>query len=219
MNDPSSEEFFTVHLESGVKMHDRPFSPASERNREPIIEVLRKILPPKAQSLFEVGSGTGQHAAFMAPYFPFLKWVTSDLPMHHAGIRSWTDGIANIDGPLDFELGRTSLPQGRFDVLYSANVLHIISLKFVELLIAELGQPDVLAPQADVIFYGPFKYGGEFTSASNEDFDRNFLKAVSTESGIRDFETVDHFMRASGFTLVSDVLMPANNQLLHFQRR
>jgi SAM-dependent methyltransferase len=125
---------------------NKPFAAACERNQQPILEVLRRIIRPSDRLLLEVGSGTGQHAAFMAPYFPQLLWQTSDRPQHHAGIRAWlADSPAtNLQPPVAYEIGRDTFPVAdngaSFDVVFSANTLHIMPWRCVERLIADLGE-------------------------------------------------------------------------------
>ncbi|MEO6030595.1 MAG: DUF938 domain-containing protein, partial [Burkholderiaceae bacterium] len=165
----------------------KPYSPASERNRDVILEVLRERLPERA-SVLEVGSGTGQHAVHFAAALPQLIWQTSDRADNLAGIREWLAHAAlpNTPPPLEFDVNGV-WPQARYDALFSANTLHIMSWAEVERLLS--GLPRLLQPQARVIIYGPFNYQGRFTSDSNAAFDAS-LRADHPQRGIRDFEAV-----------------------------
>lgn len=193
-------------------MSDKPYSPASERNREPILAVLRQHFADR-RSVLEIGSGTGQHAVHFAAGLPHLDWQASDQPEYLDGIRAWLDETAlpNTPAPLELNVRQAYWPARRYDAVYSANTLHIMSWAEVERLFARL--PEVLVADAKLVIYGPFNYGGRFTSDSNAAFDVS-LKAQAPHRGIRDFEAVDALARAIGFALLEDRAMPANNRCL-----
>lgn len=194
---------------------DKPFSAACERNREPILAVLRSHFADRRRVL-EVGSGTGQHAVHFAAALPLLVWQTSDRPEWLPGIRLWLTeaGLPNTPPPIELDV-RGPWPGERFDAVFSANTLHIMGWPEVEALFA--GLPAVLADDARLTIYGPFNYGGCFTSASNAAFDAG-LRADDPKRGIRDFEAVDALARGIGFELVEDLAMPANNRCLSWRR-
>lgn len=195
----------------------KPFSPSCERNKIPILKVLQSILPDKPLRLFEIGSGTGQHAVYMAPFFPQLRWVMSDMEDKHAGMRRWLEdeAVPNIEGPVVFELGKDSFPEGKFDVVFTANTFHIMAWDKVNNLIKLCGEH--LESSSLFIVYGPFNYGGRFTSESNQAFDQK-LRAERASMGIRDQELLCDAMAVSGFILQEDIAMPANNRCLIFQK-
>lgn len=195
-------------------MH-KPYSPACERNRAPILAHLQKRFAQATQVL-EIGSGTGQHAVHFAAALPQLRWQTSDLAPNLPGIRAWLDeaGLPNTPAPLELDVQRP-LPEGPWDAVFSANTLHIMGWPEVQRLFA--GLPAVLAPGAVVTVYGPFKYGGAHTSPSNAGFDLS-LRADDARRGIRDFEAVDLLARGAGLRLLEDAEMPANNRCLSWQR-
>ncbi len=195
---------------------DKPFAPACERNREPILSVLRRWFADRRRVL-EIGSGTGQHAAYFAAALPQLQWQASDREEHLPGIRQWLDEAAlpNTPPPLALDVAQGPWPQACFDAAFSANTLHIMGWPEVEACFAGLG--DVLADDAVLTVYGPFNYGGDYTSASNREFDA-WLKARDPRSGIRDFEAVDALARGIGLTLAEDAAMPANNRCLVWTR-
>ena len=194
-----------------------PDAPATSRNRDPILAVLRQRFAMRMRVL-EIGSGTGQHAVHFARALPHLKWHTSDLPENHPGIRAWLAEAAlpNVIAPIALDMGRPETwPYTRHDAVFSANTLHIASWPQVESLFANL--PRVLAAKATLVFYGPFNIGGGFTSPSNADFDL-WLKAQDPNSGIRDLEAVQALAGRAGLAFVEDIPMPANNRCLVFEK-
>ena len=194
----------------------KPFSQACENNKGPILEVLKTVFN-KTKSVLEVGSGTGQHSVFFAEQLPHLQWYTSDRHINHEGINLWLKeaNLTNLHGPLELDLNY-AWPVNNVDAIYTANTFHIVSWQLVEQFFK--GVSTHLVSQGVVCIYGPFKYQGQFTSASNEEFDR-FLTQRDPFSGIRDFEAIEQLATQAGLTLISDTAMPANNQLLVFKRQ
>jgi len=193
-----------------------PSSPACERNRDPILAVLREQFADRTQVL-EIGSGTGQHAGYFAAALPHLRWQATERQEH---LPNLVTGIAaaelrNTPEPVALDVNDAVWPAGRYDALFSANTLHIMSWPEVKRLFAKSGT--VLAGDARIVIYGPFNYGGQFTSASNAAFDA-WLKAQAPHRGIRDFEAVDALARGAGFFLEADIAMPANNRCLAWSR-
>ena len=203
-------------------MIDKPHSPACERNREPILAVLRTHFADRRQVL-EIGSGTGQHAVHFAAAMRWLTWQCSDRAAYLPGIRLWLDeaGLANTPAPVELDVAVGTWPRAgegkiRFDAAFSANTLHIMGWPEVEALFAGLGT--ALADGATLVMYGPFNIGGAYASDSNRDFDAS-LRARDPRMGIRDVEAVDALARAIGLQLVDDIAMPANNRCLVWQCR
>lgn len=202
---------------------EKTCAPACERNRAPILGVLRGHFGDR-QRVLEIGSGTGQHAVHFAAAMPWLSWQCSDLAERLPGIRAWLDeaGLPNTPPPLPLDLSDAGWSRplmdrpARFDAAFSANVLHIVAWPLVEAMFS--GLDAVLAEDATVAVYGPFNYRGEWTSDSNREFDA-WLQARDPRSGIRDFEAVDALARAVGLRLVDDAAMPANNRTLVWRRR
>ena len=194
---------------------DKPYAPACERNREPILAVLRECFADR-RDVLEVGSGTGQHAVHFAAAMPWLSWQCSDRAEHLAGIRLWLDeaGLPNTPAPIELDVSG-AWARRRFDAVFSANTLHIMGWPEVQQFFE--GVDAVLATDGVLAAYGPFNYGGEYTSDSNREFDA-WLKARDPRSGIRDFEAVDALAREIGLTLMDDVAMPANNRTLVWRR-
>lgn len=193
----------------------KPYADACDRNREPILEVLRQHFADR-RSVLEIGSGTGQHAVHFAAALPWLTWQTSDVDSNLPGIRMWLEesGLSNLPPPIPLDV-TGAWPGGRFDAVFTANTLHIMSWPEVCALFASL--PQVLTGEALLAVYGPFNYDGRFTSESNASFDV-WLKQRSAHSGIRDFAAVDELARSIGFSLVEDRPMPANNRTLVWRR-
>lgn len=196
-------------------MMDKPYAPACDRNRDPILAVLREHLPPRAHVL-EIGSGTGQHAVHFAAALPQATWQASDRPDRLPGIRTWLDEAAlpNTPAPLALDVNG-DWPARRFDAIFTANTLHIMGWSDIVRLFERL--PSALADDALLVVYGPFNYGRRFTSDSNAAFDAR-LKAERPQQGIRDFEAVDALARAAALTLVADLAMPANNRCIVWRR-
>mgnify|MGYP003668576719 CR=1 FL=1 len=192
-------------------MTDRPFAPACERNKEPILSVLREHFADRKHVL-EIGSGTGQHAVHFAAHLPHLVWQTSDRAENLPGVVSWLSHARLPNTPPPLQLDVTGdWPSRRFDAVFSANTLHIMSWPEVETFFARLA--DVLAPDAVLAIYGPFRYGGRHTSDSNAAFEAS-LKAAVPHRAIRDFEAVDALAQDLDLKLVQDHAMPANNRCL-----
>lgn len=198
----------------------KPHSPSCDRNRDPILAVLREHFAGRRRVL-EIGSGTGQHAVYFAAAMPWLSWQCSDRAEYLPGIALWLDeaGLPNTPPAVGLDVAWPRWPgEGeapRFDAAFSANSLHIMGWSQVEAFFAGLGR--VLAADATVVVYGPFNYRGEFSSDSNREFD-GWLKARDPQSGVRDFEAVDALAAAIGLRLVADRAMPANNRCLVWRR-
>ena len=194
----------------------KPSSEACERNREPILAILRRVFADRRHVL-EIGSGTGQHAAYFAPALPHLTWQPSDRAEYLPGIRLWreeaqTPGLAE---PIELDVDRP-FPSLKADAVFSANTCHIMSWPQVERMFAAVG---ALLPAAGVLaLYGPFHYGGKPTSPSNAEFDA-WLRSRDPASGVRNFEEVRALAFRHGLALEEDNAMPANNRLLVFRKR
>lgn len=196
-------------------MEDKPHAPSCDRNRDPILAVLRHHFAEVA-SVLEVGSGTGQHAVYFALKMTWLDWQTSDREENLPGIGQWLEEamlpntpppiILDVDGPW---------PTQRYNAVFTANTLHIMGWDSVQAFFRGVGQ--VLGPRGSLVVYGPFNYEGRYTSESNREFD-GWLKARDPQSAIRDFEAVDALAREQGLLLIDDVAMPANNRCLVWRK-
>ena len=188
---------------------------ACERNKGPILEVLRTELPG-AHRVLEVGSGTGQHAVHFARHLPQLEWQPSEVPALLGPLRErlQLEGTANLAPPLALDV-TAQWPAGPFDAVFTANTLHIMGLPAVHDFFRGVGRS--LGPRGVLCVYGPINYRGAYTSPSNAQFDA-WLKQRDPASGIRDFEALDQLARAAGLTLRADHAMPANNRTLVWRR-
>ena len=202
--------------ESFEKMAAAGFSSACERNKKPILDILRTFLSD-GNSVLEVGSGTGQHTVYFGGDFPRVRWQPSDTGEYLPGlqIRLKNEAPKNVLAAVDLDVRMDPWPVDSFDVVFSANTLHFMS----EHCVAEFfrGVDQVLQSQGYLLVYGPFNYGGEFSSVSNADFD-GWLRSSDPERGIRDFEWVCELAELRGLRLLQDFKMPANNQALLWRK-
>lgn len=191
----------------------KAFSAACERNREPILQQLQGYCRQPGR-LLELGSGTGQHALYFSQALPHISWTPSDLDINQQHIKDWSEaGPENLLQPLIISV-TDAIWFGPWDHIFTANTAHIISWSKVQDLLA--GAARELAG-GHLFLYGPFKYEGKYTSASNAEFDA-WLKQRDPESGIRDFEAVVDYALSNGLRLVADHSMPSNNQMLVFSK-
>ena len=189
------------------------YSRAADNNKAAILSVLTPYLS-EGDHVLEIGSGSGQHAIHMTGALPQIQWQPSDraitLALLSANIREY--GTPNVQQPIELDLANPplALPEG-VQCVYAANVMHIVSEPLGATLIKLAAQS--LLKDGYLVLYGPYRYGGEFTTESNKDFD-GWLKDRDSASGVRDFEWVDKLANESGLTLIMDHSMPANNQCL-----
>jgi Protein of unknown function (DUF938) len=188
-------------------------SEACERNKGPILAILASACA-NARKVLEIGSGTGQHAVHFAAHLPHLLWQPSDTGAYLAGLRERIagEGTPNLLPALELDVRDQPWQLECVDAIFTANTLHIMGWAAVRDLFRGVG---AVAP-ALLCIYGPFRYGGKYTSASNADFDR-YLRTRDPESGIRNFEDVNTLSGEHGLHLLADHAMPANNQLIIWQ--
>lgn len=193
-------------------MHKKLFSESCEQNKAPILEVLQDVFRDR-NAVLEVGSGTGQHAAYFAKHLKHLDWQPSDLAENLSSIQAWVTetGIDNLKDPIELDVMSESWALPMVDTLFTANSLHIMSWAMVEQFFIRV--TEVLSPSGKLLIYGPFSYAGSHTSLSNARFDQ-YLKQQNPLSGVRDFNEVHALARQQGLSLVKDYAMPANNRCL-----
>jgi cyclopropane fatty-acyl-phospholipid synthase-like methyltransferase len=193
-----------------------PFSEACERNKGPILEVLRIALADRTQVL-EIGSGTGQHAVHFAAHLAHLTWHPTEQLAYLPDLASRVklEGGRNLRQPTVLDVKQTIWPLRNVDAVFSANTLHIMGWREVEAMFR--GVDAVLSPHGLVCVYGPFRYDGRYTSASNRDFDE-MLKERDPLSGLRDLTQLCALAERHALRLRIDHDLPANNRLLEFVR-
>lgn len=192
-------------------------SEACERNKDPILAVLRTEFATR-RSVLEIGSGTGQHAVYFAAHLPQLSWQPTEMPPlpEVLGEHIRQANLPNLRAPLALDVRQLPWPATAVDAVFSANTLHIMSWDAVGHFFRGVGA--AMTRGGVLCVYGPFRYGGQHTSASNADFDV-WLKSRDPNSAVRDFEAVDALARAQHLQLTADHAMPANNRTLVWQRR
>ena len=191
---------------------DKYHAESTIRNRNPILGILKKEIEG-SKKLLEIGSGTGQHAAYFSKKMPQILWQTSDRSMNHESIIYWIKryNLKNLLLPLDIEIGVNEKNINViFDCVFSSNTSHIMSLENVKRLFALVGK--VLNKNGKFFLYGPFKINLEFTTKSNEDFHEK-LKAENKLMGLRDIEELDKFATENNMQNHAFYEMPANNYL------
>ena len=191
-------------------------SPAAERNKQPILEVLQRVLPA-AGIVLEVASGTGQHVVHFAQSLPKLSWQPSepDGRLRAAIAARIADAaLANVRPPLALDVLEKPWPLARVDAIVCINMIHIAPWAAALALFAEAGR--LLHARAPLVLYGPYRRGGH-TAPSNEAFDAS-LRSRNPEWGVRDLDEVERVASGSGFALQETVDMPANNLTVVFQR-
>jgi hypothetical protein len=198
-----------------MRIHDKPYSPACDENKAPILAVLAPLFDD-VRSVLEIGSGTGQHAVHFAAAMPQLTWQCSDQPAQLPGIRLWLAeaGLPNTPAPLALDVDGP-WPESEFDAAFSANTVHIMSLPQVERMFR--GVARLLPSGAPFVLYGPFSDGGKHTSDSNAQF-HLYLRQRDPASGVRDLEYLRRVAAAAGLTLADDIPMPVNNRTLVWRR-
>lgn len=201
---------------------DLPFSPAADRNKEPILQALRQLLPASA-SVLEIASGTGQHAHHFASSCPGWTWQPTDATDAAAlqAIDARCRGLANVLPAQRFDVGEQPWPlaaaQGPpYSAVYCANMLHIAPWSTCPALMR--GAANHLIASGLLLLYGPFRIDGVPTAPSNEAFDAD-LKARDPAWGLRPLSAVEREAAAQGLVLQEVIEMPANNLLVSFTPR
>jgi len=194
----------------------KPFSQSCENNKQSILQVIQAVFQQPV-TVWEIGSGTGQHACYFAQNLPHLTWQTTDREENRIGLDSWIKeaNLNNLPKSLKLDVTDKSWPCQKIEAVFTANSLHIMHWQAVECFFA--GLTKYLTKKATLCIYGPFNYKGQYTSPSNEQFDQ-WLKKRDPDSGIRDFEAIETLAKTAELILENDHAMPANNRLLVFQK-
>lgn len=192
--------------------------PAAERNKEPILGVLARVLPSRGLVL-EVASGTGQHIIHFAAALPGLTRQPSDADAElraSIALRVQEARLPNVKAPLDLDVTRLPWPLQAADSVLATNLIHVAPWPATQALFA--GANAVLPAKGVLFLYGPYRRFGGHTAESNAQFDAD-LRAQNPEWGLRDLEAVSDVAAQTGFVLAETVQMPANNFSLVFRRR
>lgn len=192
--------------------------PAPERNKQPILDVIRPMLPARG-SVLEIASGSGQHAAYFASQLPGLSWQPTDVDdANLASIEAYREeaNLPNLLPARCLDVLGSDWGVGLFDAVFNANMIHITPWECCEALL--VGAARHLHPGGALILYGPYRLEGRHTAPSNEAFDLR-LKQQDPRWGVRDLEAVVEVAERAGFAFISRTGMPANNQTLFMRRR
>ena len=192
-------------------------SAAAERNKGPILDVLRRVLPP-AGTVLEIASGSGQHAVFFAAALPPLRFLPSDRDAESlASIRTYAAAahLANVADPVLLDVTHEPWPVARADAIVAINMVHISPWEATLALVS--GAARRLERGAPLVLYGPYRVGGRHTAPSNEAFDES-LRARDPRWGVRDVEAVLEAASRAGLEEAERVAMPANNLTLVLRR-
>ena len=188
--------------------------PATRRNRDPILGVLREVLPERGEVL-EIASGSGQHVAFFAASLPELRWQPSDRDDElFASIESWCEGLDNVARPVCIDVTDPNWPVTNVDLIYCANMIHIAPWEACLGLLD--GASKVLTNLGLLCLYGPFMRNGEHTSESNSRFDVS-LRSRNPGWGVRDLDVVRNEAMSRKLELIRIEQMPANNLFVVFR--
>ena len=205
-------------------MDGRKYAQATQRNREPILQVLLEVLPPTG-TILEIASGTGEHAVYLAPRLKPRKWIPSDTnPSLRESIAAWIkhSPSENLSQPLDIDASQ-QVWEVEKEVLSSVsdicaianiNMIHISPWSACLGLMAAAGR--ILSPGGILYLYGPYKQDGEHTAPTNANFDE-YLREQNPEWGVRNLEDVIEVASNHDLTLQKTVTMPANNLSVVFK--
>lgn len=198
-------------------MDARRFAPATARNREPILAVLERTVPPGARVL-EIAAGSGEHACFFAERLPVAEWQPTDPDAEsRASIDAWRahSGAARVAPALELDVTARVWPVSRADFVLCVNMIHISPWEATFGLLS--GSAKLLPTGGVLVLYGPYRRFGAHTASSNADFDAS-LRARDPRWGVRDLEAVAAEAERAGFALDEVVAMPANNFSVVFRR-
>jgi len=199
-------------------MSQLPFSQSCENNKAPILDVIKTVFSQSTHVL-EIGTGSAQHAVYFAKHLPHLTWQTSDQQAYLEGIemRLAQTCLPNLKAPLALDVTKAwpLAKSNAVDAIFTANTLHIMSKEAVEAFFNGIGEH--LVTRGQLCIYGPFNYGGDYSSESNARFDI-WLKERDHRSAIRDIEWIQALAVNHDLTLTADLPMPANNRLLHLTK-
>jgi hypothetical protein len=195
-------------------------APATARNRDSILAVLKRVLPLGGH-LLEVASGSGEHAVFFTTHLPNWRWQPSDLdPVALASIEAHRQeaGLERLLPAIKLDTTRDAdwyASPTAFNAVLCCNMIHISPLASCLGLIR--GAAEALVGGGLLLLYGPFRFDGVFTAPSNETFDAS-LRQQNPAWGVRDLSEVTQLANTNGFDRTEVVTMPANNHIVVFTK-
>lgn len=195
-------------------------SAPAERNKGPILEVLRRVLPASG-TVLEVASGTGQHVVHFAQALPALEWLPSEPDAARRAIvaaRVAQASLANVRAPIALDASALPWPlEATLDAVLAINLIHIAPWPVAQALVAGAAEYLRKEPSSVLVLYGPYRQGGQHTADSNAAFNAS-LRAENPAWGVRDLEALTELAAAHGFGPPEIVAMPANNLTVVFRR-
>lgn len=193
-------------------------APAAARNRDPILAVLRAVLPAQG-TVLEIASGTGEHVVHFAAALPGLRFQPSDPDAAALdSIAAWSEtaGLGNVLPPLRLDAAAEDWPVAAADAILCINMIHIAPWAATQGLITGAGR--LLQAGAPLFLYGPYRREGRVLEPSNDAFDQD-LKARNPAWGLRLLEDVAELAADAGFSPPQVTEMPANNLAVVFVKR
>ncbi len=204
-------------MASTSRPHEALTSPSVARNRDPILTILRRVLPSSG-TVLEIASGTGEHAVYFAGALPHLTWQPTDrdeAALESIAAHREASALPNLLAPLALDAAASEWPVDRADAIVAINMVHISPWRATQGLMIGAGR--ILPPGGVLYLYGAYKENGAHTAPSNEAFDHD-LRRRNPEWGVRDLEEVAKLAKSRGLELVERIPMPANNLSLVFRR-
>ncbi len=202
-----------------MSAHEKQFSPAAERNKQPIRDALARILPaPRPARVLELASGSGQHAAWCVAGLPNLTWQPTERdPVLMQSLAAFqAEALDRFLAPVAFDLAQDDWGQfGTVDAVFAANLAHVAPWEVVDALF--IGAATVLAEGGQLILYGPFLRDGQPVSPADAAFDES-LRAQNPAWGLRDVADLHDAAAEAGLAPLDDIPMPANNAILVWAR-
>lgn len=203
-----------------MSIFDKPISQPCLRNQDPIYQALKSLLSADGVVL-EIGCGTGQHGVYMAQRLPHIHWFSTDLEPALYGANLWIEeaqselNLTNLPLAQALDINDTDWPLDSMDYVFSSNVIHFVPMNTVENMFNGINKR--LSQNGLVIFYGPFNNNG-FTSEGNAGLDAWLKEDIHPEAGIKELRDIKDLAEKYGLTLKDNILMPANNHILIFEK-
>jgi cyclopropane fatty-acyl-phospholipid synthase-like methyltransferase len=211
--------------ENRPPLDPHPLSPyvawAGHRNRDPILEILKSLFPQDEAQVLEFASGSGMHMHYFAPHFEHLQFHPSDMNeevLPHIEELTRESGVSNVRKPRKLDLTQPDTWPGdeEFHAIYCINIFQVAPVSIAEGMMQCAAK--ALADDGFLMIYGPFKVNGEFTTPTNEEFDRTLRSAGVPEWGLKDVADLSQAAARNGMRLDRQIDMPANNFALIYRR-